>query len=262
MSGSDLLAHRLIVQEVAPRDGLADRADLGRDRRQDRADRRALGRAASRRIEAGSFVSPKAVPALRDGDGVFAGIERRPARSTSALVPNPKGAERALAARADELNLVMSASETHNRANMRMTLRGLARGASARSCGPSRARGASLNATVATAFGCPFEGRSRSRQVLDIVDALSRARGRRRHARRHHRHGQSATRSRGSSPRARRWCLPTRSRCTSTTRAASASPTCSRPTTPARAASTRRSAASADVRSRRAPPATSAPKTS
>jgi hydroxymethylglutaryl-CoA lyase len=66
------------------------------------------------RIEAGSFVSPKAVPALRDGDEVFRGIQRHPGVIYVALIPNLKGAQRAIDAGADELNLVMSASQTHN----------------------------------------------------------------------------------------------------------------------------------------------------
>ncbi|RZK81623.1 MAG: hydroxymethylglutaryl-CoA lyase, partial [Methylobacterium sp.] len=110
----------LIVQEVAPRDGLQIEPAFV-----DTADKVALIDALSAtgfsRIEATSFVSPRAVPALRDAAEVLARITRRPGTLYVALVPNLKGAERALAARADELNLVMSASETHNRANMGLT---------------------------------------------------------------------------------------------------------------------------------------------
>ncbi|SIT45146.1 Hydroxymethylglutaryl-CoA lyase YngG [Paraburkholderia ribeironis] len=159
---------KLIVQEVAPRDGLqieptwvetADKIAL--------ID--ALSTAGFTRIEAGSFVSPKAIPALRDGEAVFQQIVRRAGVIYVALVPNLKGAERALAARADELNLVMSASQMHNRANMRM------------SCESSlmafdnivrhvKGSGVLLNASVATAFGCPFEGRIDEDRVVGIVD--------------------------------------------------------------------------------------------
>jgi hydroxymethylglutaryl-CoA lyase len=121
------------------------------------------------RIEAGSFVSPKAIPALRDGEAVFQQIERQPGVIYVALIPNLKGAERALASRADELNLVMSASQTHNRANMRM------------SCESSlvafgdivqhvKGSGVLLNASVATTFGCPFEGKIDEDRVISIVD--------------------------------------------------------------------------------------------
>jgi hydroxymethylglutaryl-CoA lyase len=158
----------LIVQEVAPRDGLQIEKQWV-----ETADKIALIDGLSAcgfsRIEAGSFVSPKAIPALRDGEAVFNGIARRDGTIHVALVPNVKGAERALAARADELNLVMSASQTHNRANMRMSCEAslagfgdivrLVRGRSQ----------ASLNATVATAFGCPFEGRIDEDRVVSIA---------------------------------------------------------------------------------------------
>jgi hydroxymethylglutaryl-CoA lyase len=159
---------KLIVQEVAPRDGLQIEPTWV-----ETTDKIALIDGLSTcgftRIEAGSFVSPKAIPALCDGEAVFQQIERRPGVIYVALVPNLKGAERALSARADELNLVMSASQTHNRANLRM------------SCESSLAAfddvvrlamtaGVRLNATVATAFGCPFEGRIDEDRVIGIVD--------------------------------------------------------------------------------------------
>ncbi|CAB3801103.1 hydroxymethylglutaryl-CoA lyase [Paraburkholderia fynbosensis] len=167
-ANNDAPVDKLIVQEVSPRDGLqieptwvetVDKIELIDS----------LSTAGFTRIEAGSFVSPKAIPALRDGDAVFQQIERHPGVIYVALVPNLKGAERALAAHADELNLVMSASQTHNRANMRM------------SCESSlmafddivrhvQGSGVLLNATVATAFGCPFEGRIDEDRVVRIVD--------------------------------------------------------------------------------------------
>ncbi len=159
----------LIVQEVAPRDGLQIEPKWV-----ETADKIALIDALSElgftRIEAGSFVSPKAIPALRDGEAVFRGIRRVPGVTYVALIPNARGAERALEARADELNMVMSASQTHNRANMRMSgERSLAGfGDIVRLVHGERV---SLNATVATAFGCPFEGRIDEDRVLHIVDA-------------------------------------------------------------------------------------------
>lgn len=160
-------AERLIVQEVAPRDGLqiepswvatADKIALidGLS---------ALGFA---RIEAGSFVSPKAVPMLRDGEAVFQGIARRPEVTYVALVPNLRGAQRALAAGADELNLVLSASQTHNQVNMRMSCeQSLASFAEVVQLAKGQA--VSLNGTVATTFGCPFEGRIDEGWVFELV---------------------------------------------------------------------------------------------
>ncbi|MGF6290745.1 hydroxymethylglutaryl-CoA lyase [Paraburkholderia youngii] len=160
---------QLIVQEVAPRDGLQIEPTWV-----ETADKIALINGLSTcgftRIEAGSFVSPKAIPALRDGEAVFQRIERQPGVIYVALVPNLKGAERALSARADELNLVMSASQTHNRANMRMSCES-SLAAFDDIVRRALAAGVRLNATVATAFGCPFEGRIDEDRVIGIVDA-------------------------------------------------------------------------------------------
>ncbi|MGF6958581.1 hydroxymethylglutaryl-CoA lyase [Paraburkholderia youngii] len=160
---------QLIVQEVAPRDGLQIEPTWV-----ETADKIALIDGLSTcgftRIEAGSFVSPKAIPALRDGEAVFQRIERQPGVIYVALVPNLKGAERALSARADELNLVMSASQTHNRANMRMSCES-SLAAFDDIVRRALAAGVRLNATVATAFGCPFEGRIDEDRVIGIVDA-------------------------------------------------------------------------------------------
>ena len=163
MTGS----HALLIQEVAPRDGLQIEPVFVPTHEKIRLVD-GLSAAGFTRIEVSSFVSPKAVPALADAAEVFAGIMRRPGTTYVALVPNPKGAERALAAKADEINLVMSASETHNRANMGMrhdqSLAGFASIADS-------VRGApvSVNATVATAFGCPFEGDQAPEKVEEIV---------------------------------------------------------------------------------------------
>ena len=160
-------AECLIVQEVAPRDGLQIEPSWV-----ETADKIALIDQLSglgfSRIEAGSFVSPKAVPMLRDGEAVFQGIVRRPGVTYVALVPNLKGAQRALAAGADELNLVLSASQTHNQANMRMSCeQSLASFAEVVQLAKGQA--VSLNGTVATTFGCPFEGRIDEGWVFELV---------------------------------------------------------------------------------------------
>ncbi|WP_341523392.1 hydroxymethylglutaryl-CoA lyase [Pseudomonas sp. G.S.17] len=162
-------SERLIVQEVAPRDGLQIEPKWV-----ETADKIALidqlSLAGFSRIEAGSFVSPKAIPALRDGDEVFRGIRRQAGVTYVALIPNLKGAQRALDAGADELNLVMSASQTHNLANMRMRCeQSLA--AFGDVVAITRGTALSLNGSIATTFGCPFEGPINEDRVLQIVDA-------------------------------------------------------------------------------------------
>lgn len=108
------------------------------------------------KIEVTSFTSPKAIPMLRDAEEVMGKIKRVPGVEYTVLVPNLRGAERALESRADELNLVMSTSETHNLANLRMTreksFAGLAeviRYVDGR---------APINVSLSTCFGCPMEG--------------------------------------------------------------------------------------------------------
>ena len=80
----------------------------------------ALSRCGYAKIEVTSFTSPKAIPMLRDAEIVMGRIRRVPGVEYTVLVPNVRGAERAMASQADEFNLVMSTSETHNLANLRM----------------------------------------------------------------------------------------------------------------------------------------------
>lgn len=159
----------LIVQEVSPRDGLQIEPTWVET--QDKiALIDQLSLVGFSRIEAGSFVSPKAIPALRDGEQVFQGIERKPGVIYVALIPNLKGAQRAIESRADELNLVMSASQTHNLANMRMRCEAslAAFGDITRFAADHPVR---LNGSIATTFGCPFEGKIDEDRVLQIVEA-------------------------------------------------------------------------------------------
>jgi hydroxymethylglutaryl-CoA lyase len=157
----------ILIQEVAPRDGLQIEAKWVETSEKIRLIN-SLSAIGFGRIEVSSFVSAAAVPSLRDAADVFAGIKRRPGTIYTALIPNRKGSELALAARADELNFVMSASETHNRANMNMT-HAVSLASLSEIVKPAHAGGASVNATVATAFGCPFEGLQPFEKVLDIV---------------------------------------------------------------------------------------------
>ncbi len=109
------------------------------------------------KIEITSFVSPRAIPNLRDAEAVAKQIRRHQDVTYVALVPNARGGERALECGLDEINLVMSASETHNRANMRMTCeQSLAQFRGVMDL--VRGTGLSVSGCVATAFGCPFEG--------------------------------------------------------------------------------------------------------
>lgn len=147
---------RIHLQEVGTRDGL--QAESAFVPTEDKiALVNALSDAGLAKIEVTAFVSPKAIPALRDAEQVLREIRRVPGVVYSALVPNVRGAERAIESRADELNLVMSASESHNLANLRMlreqSFAGLAEVAAA-----TRGTGVAVNVSLSCAFGCPMEG--------------------------------------------------------------------------------------------------------
>ena len=108
------------------------------------------------KIEVTSFTSPKAIPMLRDAEEVMGRIQRVPGVEYTVLVPNLRGAERAFESKADEFNLVMSTSETHNLANLRMTreksFAGLAEVIK------YVAGRTPINVSLSTCFGCPMEG--------------------------------------------------------------------------------------------------------
>ena len=103
------MGNRIQIVEVSPRDGLqADPADLSTATKIELVSR--LAAAGHTRIEAASFVSPKAVPKMADGEGVMAGIDRVPGVRYSALALNQRGVERAIEAGADEINGVIVAT--------------------------------------------------------------------------------------------------------------------------------------------------------
>ncbi|MBB3771364.1 hydroxymethylglutaryl-CoA lyase [Angulomicrobium tetraedrale] len=168
MSGEPYPA-RVFIQEVVTRDGLQIEP-----RFVPTADKIALIDALSdtgvAKIEVTSFVSPKAVPNLADAAEVARAIRRRPGVTYVALVPNLRGAEAALAADLDELNLVMSVSATHNLANMRLTPDQSLEGFRA-IVAAARGTRARLNGSIATAFGCPFEGAQPAEKVLGLAAA-------------------------------------------------------------------------------------------
>lgn len=147
---------RVYVYEVAPRDGFQIEPTFIPT-----AEKIALIDALSAtglsKIEVTSFTTPKAIPALRDAEDVMRGIARAEGVTYTALVPNLRGAERALGAGVDEINLVMSVSETHNLANLRMT-RDQSSVQLAEVIRVVRKTGTPVNISLSTAFGCPMEG--------------------------------------------------------------------------------------------------------
>jgi hydroxymethylglutaryl-CoA lyase len=160
---------RVDVREVGPRDGLQNEAPVPVDRRVQLID--ALSGTGLRFIEAASFVSPAAIPPMAGAGEVMAAITRAPGVVYSALVPNPKGAELAIAAAADELELVVSASETHNQKNVRRSVAESLVGARA-VVEIGHGAGVVVEAIVSTAFGCPYEGDVAPERVAQIAGHL------------------------------------------------------------------------------------------
>jgi len=155
---------RIFINEVATRDGFQmESRFVATDDKVAFVD--ALSALGYAKIEVTSFTSPQAIPALRDAEAVMQRIRRAPGVVYTALVPNVRGGERALGCATDEFNLVMSASETHNLANLRMTreqsfrqltdVLALAHGA-----------GVACNVSLSCAFGCPMEGEVAVAEVM------------------------------------------------------------------------------------------------
>ncbi len=170
---------RIYMHDVSPRDGFQNESVFI-----ETADKvsfiNALSQCGFAKIEATSFTSPKAIPALRDAEAVMHEIARVPGVEYTVLIPNARGAERALACGIDEANLVMSVSETHNRANLRMTreqsqaqlgqIIELLNPEASQSPGTRVA----VNVSLSTAFGCPMEGDIAESDVLRLVENFAR----------------------------------------------------------------------------------------
>lgn len=164
----------LYITDVAPRDGLQNQplpvsteGKLGLIER--------LVRAGVHSVEATSFVSPKAVPQMADASEVVAGCLSRFAQlRTSVLVPNLKGLERAHAAGAREIAVVLSATETMNLKNINMGLQ-QATEVSEQTVQAARTLGMKTRAYVAVAFDCPFEGQTPLARVVELAERMHHA---------------------------------------------------------------------------------------
>ena len=155
---------RVYINEVAVRDGFqSEPRFVPTDDKIEIVN--ALSKTGLAKIEVTSFVSPKAIPNLRDAEEVMHRIDREPGVIYVALVPNERGCERAIACKVDEINLVMSIGERHNLANMRMTCeQSLAQ--FRRVMDLVKGTGVRVNGSIATAFGCPFEGDLPAERVM------------------------------------------------------------------------------------------------
>ena len=163
------------IREVGPRDGFQNEPETIPT-----ADKvaliNALGRAGYTRIEVASFVRPDVIPQLADGVEVLKAIDLPATVSKMVLIPNSKGLDHALAVRDlfDEAALFVSASQTHNSANVNRTVQQTM--ADVQVMGKRiRAEGLTFCAVIATAFGCPYEGRVPQQRVLDLAEEFAAA---------------------------------------------------------------------------------------
>jgi hydroxymethylglutaryl-CoA lyase len=160
------------IREVGPRDGFQNEPEtISTDAKVELID--ALARTGLRRLEVTSFVRADVIPQLADAAEVLARIDVPDEVAVSVLIPNARGLELALAQRdqIDEINVFLSASETHNRKNVNRTI---AESLSELESVLARAREAGLRCegVISTSFGCPYEGHVPVERVLEIAARL------------------------------------------------------------------------------------------
>jgi hydroxymethylglutaryl-CoA lyase len=174
------LPKQVRIREVGPRDGFQNEPEII-----DTADKvrliDCLARTGVSRLEVTSFVRPDVIPQLSDADQVLTSIERAPGVSYTVLIPNEKGLERALAIREgageplfDEVNLFLSASETHNRENVNRSIEESLQGLE-RVVSRAREEGLRCEGVISVSFGCPYEGEVPEERVFGIAQRLATA---------------------------------------------------------------------------------------
>lgn len=158
------------IVEVGPRDGLQNEPRVLPTSDKVRFVEM-LEAAGLKEIEVASFVSTKLVPQLADAEAVLAVLRPKPGVRYSALVPNQRGLERALAAGARAIALFTAASETFNQRNVGMTIEASLQ-AFRVMASQARAEGIWLRAYVSMAFVCPYEGVVAPEQVRAVIQPL------------------------------------------------------------------------------------------
>ncbi len=160
------------IREVGPRDGFQNEPEIiPTAQKVELID--LLSGAGLRRIEVTSFVRPDVIPQLSDANEVLAAIKRREGVAFSVLIPNLRGLENALEMRDrfDEVNLFLSASETHNRKNVNRSVEESLAGLE-QTIATARAEGLRCEGVISTSFGCPYEGEVPPEQVFGIAERL------------------------------------------------------------------------------------------
>jgi hydroxymethylglutaryl-CoA lyase len=163
------------IREVGPRDGFQNEPE-----QIDTATKvrliDMLSASGLRRLEVTSFVRPDAIPQLADAEQVLSSVQRRDGVAFSVLIPNERGLERALALRErfDEINVFVSASETHNEKNVNRSIGDSLAGLE-RTLATAGEAGLRCEGVISTSFGCPYEGRVPPERVFVIAERLAAA---------------------------------------------------------------------------------------
>jgi hydroxymethylglutaryl-CoA lyase len=169
-AGLPRLPEAVSIREVGPRDGLQnEEALLSTEQKVRLID--ALSRTGLTEVEVGSFVRPQNVPQMADTASVCARIERHPEISYSAIAPNAVGARNAVAANVDAIQVFLSASESHNRSNVNMSIAQSLTNVAEMATIVKQA-GKPFEAVLSVSFGCPFEGDVPISRVLDLCRQL------------------------------------------------------------------------------------------
>ena len=169
------LPGRVRIREVGPRDGFQNEPETIPTAEKVRLVD-LLSASGLRRIEVTSFVRPDVIPQLADAEEVLRAVQRREGVSFSVLIPNERGLERALGLRErfDEVNVFVSASETHNRKNVNRSIEDSLAGLE-RTLATAGEAGLRREGVISTSFGCPYEGEVAPERVFAIAERLAAA---------------------------------------------------------------------------------------
>lgn len=163
------------IREVGPRDGFQNEPETIPTGEKVRLIDMLSG-CGLRRLEVTSFVRPDVIPQLADAEQVLAGVRRREGVAFSVLIPNERGLERALGMRErfDEVSVFVSASESHNRANVNRPIEDSLAGLE-RTLATAGEAGLRREGVISVSFGCPYEGEVPPERVFEIAERLAAA---------------------------------------------------------------------------------------
>jgi len=163
------------IREVGPRDGFQNEPETIPTGEKVRLIDMLSG-CGVRRLEVTSFVRPDVIPQLADAEEVLAGVQRREGVAFSVLIPNERGLERALRVRDrfDEVSVFVSASESHNRANVNRPIEDSLAGLE-RTLATAGEAGLRREGVISVSFGCPYEGEVPPERVFEIAERLAAA---------------------------------------------------------------------------------------